>query len=119
MPGTRGPVPVPLHDGTRDVTQQILDALDGGSSFETAKQFPDIPQAEIKAALDRLASRLMVQYSTNDSEQVLLTAEGQMICDQGSHEYRVWDAIRKAGRLEMKDLVVSGSAAIELGLAVD
>lgn len=108
MPGTRGPVPVPLHDGTRDVTQQILDALEGEASLETATKFPNIPQAEIKAALDRLASRQMLQYTTNDREQVLLTPEGQTICDSGSHEYKVWDAVRKAGKLEMKELIVCG-----------
>jgi len=108
MPGTRGPVPVPLHDGARDVTQQILDALEGEASLETATKFPEIPQAEIKAALDRLASRQMLQYTTNDREQVLLTPEGQMICDSGSHEYKVWDAVRKSGKLEMKDLIVGG-----------
>lgn len=99
---------MPLDDGTRDVTQQILDVLDEKPDFNTSSQFPQIPQIEIKAALDRLKSRLMVQYETNDTEQVILTPEGQMICDEGSHEYKVWDAVRKAGKLEMKDLTVSG-----------
>lgn len=107
MPGTRGPVPVPLRDGSRDLTQQLLEALDRQPELQTSKDFGDVPQAEIKAALDRLASRQMVQYDTSDSEQVLLTAEGKMICDQGSHEYKVWDAVRKRGKLGIKELPVS------------
>jgi phenylalanyl-tRNA synthetase alpha chain len=74
MVGARGPVPVPLKDGTRDVTQEILDVLGEKETFHTDEQFPDIPQAEIKAALDRLASRSMIQYDTLASErQVLAT----------------------------------------------
>ena len=100
-------MPVPLKDGTRDVTQQILDALYDKPEFNTNSEFPEISQNEIKAALDRLQSRLMVQYETHDTEHVILTPEGQMICDEGSHEYKVWDAVRKAGKLEIKDLAVS------------
>ncbi len=107
MPGTRGPVPVPLNDGTRDVTQRILDVLEDRDSVNTNEAFPQIPQAEIKAALDRLKSRLMLEYKTIDTETVVLTPEGQMICDEGSHEYKVWDAVRKAGKIEIKDLAVS------------
>lgn len=99
-------MPVPLQDGTRDVTQQILDRLDTKPSFVTSNEFPEISQNEAKAALDRLASRSMVQYTTQDSERLSLTPEGQTICDQGSHEYKVWDAVHKAGKLDMKDLVV-------------
>lgn len=108
MPGgTRGPVPVPLQDGTRDVTKVILDALESSPALETSKDLSDIPRSETKAALDRLASRQMVQYKSNDTEIIELTAEGQQICDEGSHEYRVWDAVRRSQRLEMKDLAVS------------
>ena len=109
MPGTRGPVPIPLRDGHRDITLELLEMLDTKSSFDTHDTFPDIGQGEIKAALDRLASRSMVQYSTTDTEQVVLTAEGQTICDEGSHEYKVWKAVKDAGKLELKDLPVSQS----------
>ena len=108
MPGQRGPVPVPLHhNGVRDLTLEILENLEGQESFKSQEAFPAIPQAEIKAALDRLASRSMVQYETQDSEQVILTAEGQQICDEGSHEWKVWDAVRKAGKMPLKELPVS------------
>lgn len=100
---------MPLQDGARDVTQQILDRLDSKPSFVTSTEFPDIAQNEIKAALDRLASRSMVQYTTQDSERLDLTPEGQLICNEGSHEYKVWDAVHKAGKLDMKDLAVSQS----------
>ena len=107
MPGTRGAVPVPLQDGARDVTQLILDSLDSKPSFETGHEFPSVPQMEIKAALDRLASRQMVQYKTRDIEQAVLTSEGQIICDEGSHEYKVWETVRRHKKLELKDLAVS------------
>lgn len=94
------------RNGTRDLSHQILDRLEHQSSIDTSAAFPDIPQHEIKAALDRLQSRLMVQYTTHDTEQILLTDEGQLICDQGSHEYRVWEAVQKLGKLEIKDLAV-------------
>lgn len=107
MPGQRGPVPVPLHDGARDVTKEVLDRLSTKSELETSSEFPQIPQNEIKSALDRLASRSMVEYKSIDTELVLLTAEGQTICDEGSHEWKVWNAVNTKGKIEMKDLIVS------------
>lgn len=107
MPGQRGPVPVPLHDGARDVTKEILDHLESKTELETSTEFPNIPQNEIKAALDRLASRAMLEYKSIDTELVLLTAEGQMICDEGSHEWKVWNAVKAKGKIEMQDLEVS------------
>jgi len=120
MPGTRGAVPVPLRDGTRDVTQLILDTLENQQAINSTEAFPQIPQDEIKAALDRLKSRLMLEYDAVDEEQVHLTEEGQSIADTGSHEWKVWDAIRKAGKIEMKDLVsqVGESAKVGQGNAM-
>jgi len=106
MPGTRGPVPVPLREGGRDLTQQILDLLDTKDPLHTNTDFPDVSQSDIKAALDRLASRSMLAYETQEAEQVLLTTEGQMICDEGSHECKVWDAVHQKGRLLLKELPV-------------
>ncbi|OCK77767.1 hypothetical protein K432DRAFT_436345 [Lepidopterella palustris CBS 459.81] len=101
MPGTRGPVPVAEK---HDLTQEVLNLLDEKSTIGTNDDFPSIPQPEIKAALDRLASRSMITYETLDAEQVLLTAEGRVICDEGSHEFKVWDAVRQNGRLPIKEL---------------
>jgi phenylalanyl-tRNA synthetase alpha chain len=120
MPGTRGPVPVPLQaNGTQDLTSEILKKLEDGQPFQTAEAFPQVSQAEIKAALDRLASRGMVEYDTNDAEQVVLTDEGQQICDEGSHEWKVWEAVKSKGRIPIKDLekIVGPSAKIGQGNA--
>lgn len=106
MPGTRGPVPVPLRDGNRDLTKEILDELDTRGAFASQDAFPDVSQAEVKAALDRLASRLMISYNAVDTDQVELTSEGQTICDEGSHEFKVYDAVRRAGKIELKELQV-------------
>lgn len=106
MPGTRGPVPVPLHTGGRDLTQQILDLLDTKEPLQTNEDFPETPQNEIKAALDRLGSRQMLVYDTRDSEKVVLTPEGQTICDEGSHEYKVWEIVQQKGKLPLKELPV-------------
>ncbi len=109
MPGTRGPVPVPLRDGDRDVTQQILDMLDEKPELNSSSDFPQLPQAEIKAALDRLASRSMIEYKTEDREVVVLTKEGQSICDEGSHEFKVWAAVSGKGKIAVKELAVRTS----------
>jgi phenylalanyl-tRNA synthetase alpha chain len=104
--GTRGPVPVPLESKEQNVTQDVLDLLDTKQPLQTAQDFPSIPQAEIKAALDRLASRSMVEYQTNDSEQVLLTKEAEAIVADGSHEFKVWKAVKDAGKVPIKELAV-------------
>ncbi|KAK4991027.1 Phenylalanyl-tRNA synthetase, beta subunit, cytoplasmic [Elasticomyces elasticus] len=111
MPGTRGPVPVPLGD----LTQQILDKLETTAPFSTDSEL-DASQSEVKAALDRLASRSMVAYETKDTEQVLLTDEGQTICDQGSHEFKVWDAVTRKGKIAVKDLAAAvGAESAKVG----
>ena len=106
MPGTRGPVPVPLRDGNRDLTREILSTIDDKGSITSTLDFPDIPQAEIKAALDRLGSRSMIEYDTTDKEIVQLSKEGEQICAEGSHEYKVWDAVRQRGKISLKELPV-------------
>jgi len=101
-------VPLQANGGTTDLTLQILETLESHDPMATQDLFPHVSQAEMKAALDRLASRSMVEYDTHDSEEVVLTSEGQQICDEGSHEYKVWDAVRKAGKLSPKDQAVGG-----------
>ena len=120
MPGQRGAVPVPLQDGPTDITQLVLDTLETKDNILTSTEFPLIPRSEVKAALDRLASRSMVQYQAKDTEIVLLTDEGKDICDGGSHEWKVWRAVKEQGRLEMKDLlrVVGDSAKVGQGTAM-
>lgn len=106
MPGQRGPVPVPLNNGSRDLTLDILETLEHTDPIQSSTTFPDVPQAEIKAALDRLKSRLMVQYDTADSEVVVLTTEGKQIADEGSHEYKVWKVVKDSGKVSLKELPV-------------
>lgn len=116
MTGTRGPVPVPLEHNGQDLTLQILEKLDHKEPLHTDADFPKVPQSEIKAALDRLASRSMITYETHDRELVLLTSEGQTICDEGSHEYKVWDAVHKKGKMPLKELVAAvGAESAKVG----
>lgn len=112
MPGTRGPVPVPLQTDSGDLTLNILRTLQDQEPFQSQDAFPESSQAEIKAALDRLASRSMVTYDTIDREAVILTAEGQQIANEGSHEYRVWKAVQESGKLSLKELPVRGSTVV-------
>lgn len=116
MPGTRGPVPVPLEKDGRDLTLQVLERLDEKEPIQTNTDFPDVSQNEIKAALDRLASRSMIAYETQDKEQVILTKEGQTICDEGSHEFKVWEAVHKAGKVPVKELAsLVGAESAKVG----
>jgi phenylalanyl-tRNA synthetase alpha chain len=109
MPAPRGPVPV-LEK--RDLPQEVLNLLDEKPTIHTSEDFLGIPQPEIKAAIDKLKSRSMLQYETSDTEQVILTPEGTTICEEGSHEYKVWDAVRQNGRLPIKELPVGSRAAL-------
>jgi phenylalanyl-tRNA synthetase alpha chain len=106
MVGQRGPVPVYAQASGRDLTQEVLDLLNTKQSVSTESDLADVGQAEIKAALDRLASRNMVVYETNDQEQVVLTKEGEQIANEGSHEFKVWDAVKKRGQMPLKELQV-------------
>jgi phenylalanyl-tRNA synthetase alpha chain len=112
MPGTRGPVPVPLETHNRNLTQDVLDLLDTKATLHTNEDFPAIPQAEIKAALDRLASRSMVEYKSLNSDRVTLTPESEDIVERGSHEFRVWKAIKEAGKISIKELPVCTMLAL-------
>ncbi|KAK4628370.1 Phenylalanine--tRNA ligase alpha subunit [Fulvia fulva] len=111
MVGQRGAVPVPVANGSQDLALDILQLLSTQQAFDTETALPQNTQAEIKSALDRLASRSMVTYDTNDSEQVVLTAEAEQIVAEGSHEYKVWQAVKQAGRLSPKDPALSSQSA--------
>ncbi|KAG6271065.1 hypothetical protein E4U49_004615 [Claviceps purpurea] len=79
-----------------DLAHQILHALDKKSPLLSTEAFPAIPSTEVKGALDRLASRDMVKYETIDREEALLEPEGEQIATNGSHEARVFEALRAA-----------------------
>ncbi|KAI0543672.1 phenylalanyl-tRNA synthetase alpha chain [Xylaria curta] len=79
-----------------DLASQILHALDKAAPLLSAESFPDSNYTDLKAALDRLASRSMVEYETIQREEVYLEAEGELIATHGSHEARVFEALRAA-----------------------
>ncbi|KAH8693794.1 phenylalanyl-tRNA synthetase beta chain cytoplasmic [Talaromyces proteolyticus] len=77
-----------------DLTTPVLDALasSDGPIFST-DAFPSAPSTTIKASLDRLSSRSMVEYETSEKEILVLTEEGESIAASGSHEAKVFDAV--------------------------
>lgn len=103
MVGQRGPVPVPQHS---DATQLVLDLLAEKPTLHSNEDLPGVSQIDMKAALDRLSSRSMVTYQTSDSEQAVLSKEAQTICDEGSHEWKVWDVVKRNGKVAIKELPV-------------
>jgi phenylalanyl-tRNA synthetase alpha chain len=104
MAPTRGPVPVRATE--RDLPHEVLAVLGEKDTIVTNEDFPDVEDIPIKAAIARLASRAMVEYKQIDKEIVLLTKEGESICAEGSHEYKVWDAVKRKGKIAIKDLPV-------------
>ncbi|KAF2669248.1 hypothetical protein BT63DRAFT_446901 [Microthyrium microscopicum] len=115
MAATRGPVPV-ITSTERDLPHEILALLANKDTVVTNQDYPEISQPRIKAAIDRLGSRSMVEYDTKDSEIVILTPEAEGICEQGSHEYKVWDAVRKQGKVEIAELPnVVGKDSAKIG----
>ncbi|KAI1104125.1 tRNA synthetases class II core domain (F)-domain-containing protein [Jackrogersella minutella] len=82
---------------SEDLTSSILQSLDKSSSpLLSAEAFPTASFVDVKAALDRLASRDMVAYDTIEREEAILEPEGEQIAADGSHEARIFDALRAA-----------------------
>ncbi|KAL1407023.1 Phenylalanyl-tRNA synthetase, beta subunit, cytoplasmic [Vanrija albida] len=75
-------------------------------------------QAVIKAALDSLLSKEMVEYTQITNNLWALTEEGKQIVASGSHEFRVWSALPVAGQpgLSVKDLTSKvGAETVKVG----
>ena len=73
----------------------------------TAQAFPSISFVKVKSALDSLKSREMIIHSQVEREEVILTGEGEGIAEQGSHEAKVFEAVRAAvDGLKIDDLPV-------------
>ena len=91
-----------------DLTSKILDALAASNGpILTADAFPSTPFTVIKSSLDRLGSREMVTYKPIEREEYLLSEEANSIAKEGSHEARVFEAVRKAvDGLKISDLPV-------------
>ncbi|EJT73415.1 phenylalanyl-tRNA synthetase subunit alpha [Gaeumannomyces tritici R3-111a-1] len=79
-----------------DLALDILTALSQKEPILTTDTFPDTKFVELKSALDRLSSRSMVAYKTIDREECLLEPEAEKIAASGSHEARVFEALRAA-----------------------
>ncbi|KAE8148334.1 tRNA synthetases class II core domain (F)-domain-containing protein [Aspergillus avenaceus] len=77
-----------------DLTNPILDALSASDApILSSDAFPSTPSLNVKSALDRLASRQMVEYETIEREVAALTKEGEEIAANGSHEAKVFQAV--------------------------
>ncbi|KAL1890412.1 Phenylalanyl-tRNA synthetase, beta subunit, cytoplasmic [Sporothrix stenoceras] len=79
-----------------DLTTAVLRALENVDSIVTNEAFPNEKTIDIKAALDRLRSRSMLAYETLERDEYLLEPEGEQIAANGSHEARVFEALRQA-----------------------
>ncbi|OJJ02405.1 hypothetical protein ASPVEDRAFT_41898 [Aspergillus versicolor CBS 583.65] len=89
-----------------DLTNPVLEALSTSEEpIISSKAFPSTPSLQVKSALDRLASRLMVEYEAINGEAITLTKEGEDIVANGSHEAKVFQAVLAAmDGLKIKDL---------------
>jgi phenylalanyl-tRNA synthetase alpha chain len=83
-------------DSSEDFASQLLLTLSKTDPIISAEAFPKTPYIEVKAALDRLSSRSMVTYETIERDEALLEPEGLQIAENGSHEARVFETLRKA-----------------------
>lgn len=79
-----------------DLVPRILQALSSQSPIQSVDAFPDVPYQDLKAALDRLGSRSMITYETIDREEAVFEPEAEQIAAHGSHEARVFDALKQA-----------------------
>ena len=88
-----------------DLASLVLRALDKQENILSTDVFPLQKSTDMKSALDRLASRYMVSYQTIDREDAVLESEGEDIIANGSHEARVFDALKQAmSGLTIKEL---------------
>lgn len=88
---------------------EVLDALaKAEGSILTADVFPAVSFVKIKAALDSLKSREMIEYKPVEREEAVLTPEAEGIVENGSHEAKVFEAVRQAvDGLKISELPVS------------
>ena len=79
-----------------DLVTRILQTLSQNSPVLSAEAFPNESFEDIKAALDRLGSRSMITYDRIEREEARLEPEAEQIATHGSHEARVFEALRQA-----------------------
>lgn len=88
-----------------DLTSQILRALNKTAPLLSTESFSASNFTDLKAALDRLAARRMIEYETIQREELYLEAEGEAITAHGSHEARVFEVLRTTnGGLTVQEL---------------
>jgi phenylalanyl-tRNA synthetase alpha chain len=90
-------------------SEEVLNALaESQGALLSSEAFPTVPAISVKSALDRLASRDMVTFKTFDREEFVLSEEAKGIVANGSHEAKVFEAVRQAvDGLKISDLPVS------------
>lgn len=79
--------------GQGDLPSEILQLLSQHEPILSAVALPTIKSNDVKAALDRLASRSMVTYETLEREEMILDSEAEGIVANGSHEARVFELL--------------------------
>lgn len=79
--------------GQGDLPSEILQLLSQHEPILSAVALPTIKSNDVKAALDRLASRSMVTYETLEREEMILESEAEGIVANGSHEARVFELL--------------------------
>ena len=80
-----------------DLTAEVLDLLSQSDKpILSNDAFPSTPSMEIKSALDRLKSREKIIYDQIDKDEAHLTPEAEGIAANGSHEAKVFEAVRAA-----------------------
>ncbi|KAK3687662.1 tRNA synthetases class II core domain (F)-domain-containing protein [Podospora appendiculata] len=94
----------PGNTSTEDLTSEILHALSNADPILSSETFAQIPFEGLKAALDRLSARSMVAYEQVEREDAYLEPEAEVIVSHGSHEARVFEAVRKMNGLSIQDL---------------
>ena len=101
-----------------ELPNRILSVLaDADKPLLSSEAFPTLDFVTIKSALDRLGSRELIDYQQIDRDQWILTPEAEGIVDNGSHEARVFEAVRSTtDGLKIKDLPKEvGIEAAKLG----
>ncbi|KAL8735419.1 MAG: hypothetical protein Q9166_000965 [cf. Caloplaca sp. 2 TL-2023] len=80
-----------------DLISQVLNVVsEADEAVFTNEAFPSVDFTTIKSALDRLGSREIVIYKQLDREEATLTTEAEGIAAEGSHEAKVFEAVRQA-----------------------
>jgi phenylalanyl-tRNA synthetase alpha chain len=103
---------------TDDLPDQVLRALEHADKpLLSSEEFPELSFNTIKSALDRLGSRELIEYQQTDREEAILTTEAEGIVKNGSHEARVFEAVKSAkDGLRIKDLPKEvGAEAAKVG----